>query len=372
MQWNTGTGFIIACFIYFIIDCITLGYTSDMAEGVRHVQKTSGLVAIPLALYTSSFLFQPLHYRILWKVFVWTIFAAAFFCILSASTNFISSGSPQSFFYHELAAATGQHAIRFSILVLCAIIFLTQMARENESFKKTDVFLLIFFTIFLVLLSSKFVLLMYFIYLLLLAINWRKNKAQAKFLLFILMALAIFSLIIALTNNPVSQRFRLLFSGDRELFKREQFDPGIYFNGMQFRLLHWRLVPQILEREDRWMTGLSSGDAQAVLNKIYAEKHMYTGIAGTENRGLLDYHTHNQFLQSLLHAGIPGLLSIMLLFGVLFKMALKSGGIATPFLVCFIFLYCFTDAVLETQYGIVIFSFFPFISYLSHRFNLQE
>jgi O-antigen ligase len=86
---------------------------------------------------------------------------------------------------------------------------------------------------------------------------------------------------------------------------------------------------------------------------------MYTGIAGTDQMGFLGYHTHNQFLQVTLENGLPALFIFLSLCYTLSRMAVGSKKNEVKWLVALLLIYCFTDAPLETQYGLIIFLLCP-------------
>jgi hypothetical protein len=110
--------------------------------------------------------------------------------------------------------------------------------------------------------------------------------------------------------------------------------------------------------------GLTPGDVQFFLDKKYRETKMYTGAAGTEKHGYLGYHTHNQFLQTTLENGLPALLIFLFICYSLIKMAKECKRKELKWFIALLLLYCFTDAPFATQYGIVIFTFFPAFLYL--------
>ena len=360
--------FLIAATLYWLLDVVSLAYTQNQEQGLRHIEKTSGLPVIALAVYASFRFLSVKDVQRLYQVFTVTICVAALYCLAIAFAGFINSGSTVQFFYHQLSQPIGQHAIRFSILIGFTLIWLIDAGR-NAFPGWLRAGLVIFLSAFLLLLSSKLVLVFYGACLLVLLVSKQKALRQRGLTAVLVLVVLAGGLFLVLSGNPVKERFRLLASGDRQLFLKDSFNQGTYFNGIQFRLLHWRLVPQILQENKAWWTGLGSGDAQDRLNEMYIRKDMYTGKPGTTDRGLLDYHTHNQFLQSLLQTGIAGLAAFLFICFALVRMAVRDPSASTLLPVLFLLLYCFTDAVLETQYGIVIFSFFPLFSYLNHRFN---
>jgi O-antigen ligase len=114
-----------------------------------------------------------------------------------------------------------------------------------------------------------------------------------------------------------------------------------------------------LNENHAWLFGVSPGDAQDMLNKKYRKLNMFTGGLPDNRKGYLDYHTHNQFLQALLETGIPGLAAFILICAGMIQLAKKSGNRSMIVLTILLLCYCFADAVLRTQYGIILFIFFP-------------
>jgi O-antigen ligase len=86
---------------------------------------------------------------------------------------------------------------------------------------------------------------------------------------------------------------------------------------------------------------------------------MYTGDPVRGDRGYLIYNTHNQFLETILQTGIIGLSVFLIICFSLVKMAVLKKNRMTSFTILLLLAWLFTESVLETQYGIIIFTFFP-------------
>jgi O-antigen ligase len=160
-------------------------------------------------------------------------------------------------------------------------------------------------------------------------------------------------------RNPVSSRFYDVFTGDLTIIKQEKFDPGKYFNGLQFRLLQWKFTGEILNETHRWWYGVSPGDAQALLNQKYISKKMYTGDPAQSTTGFLGYNTHNQFLETLLQSGIPGLIILAVICISLLRIAWQKRRSTVSAVILLLLAWLFSESVFETQFGIMIFTFFP-------------
>jgi hypothetical protein len=76
-------------------------------------------------------------------------------------------------------------------------------------------------------------------------------------------------------------------------------------------------------------------------------------------------------LQSLLENGLPALIIFLFICFSLIKMAGNSRRTELKWLAALLLIYCFTDAPFETQYGIVIFVFFPAFLYITSHSVLK-
>jgi O-antigen ligase len=356
--------FWIGCTLLFILQCISLLYTNNLPEGGRLLQRSSGIIFIPLAvIINKDFLtekFQKLRYY-----FSIILCVGSLYCLAKAFSGYIEGASIFIFFYHNLVKPLSQHAIQFSIMVFIALVFLIENLKRSNGY---SIFLsrvmISFLSLIIVLLSSKLVISMYVLFLLYFYFNEKIHKLRSVALI----PVFIIALTIAtVTPNPLGNRFGELFAGNKMLFTQDKFSPATYFNGVQFRLLQWRFCYEILTEQRSWLNGLTPGDAQSFLNRKYLETNMYTGKPGTPDRGYLGYHTHNQFLQTLLENGLVALVLFLCVCFSLFKMAIECKSKGLKWLVVLLLIYCFTDAPLETQYGIVIFTFFPAFLCMEHR-----
>jgi hypothetical protein len=165
--------------------------------------------------------------------------------------------------------------------------------------------------------------------------------------------------LLSATKNPVSNRFKEILNTDMNLVKQDKFNPGIYFNDVQFRIIEWKLVFEILNRNDAWWMGVSPGDGQDLLDKKYVEKDMYVGDPTRGDKGFLKYNTHNELLESLLQTGIPGVFLFLLIILSLARIAWQKRNRLLRFTIILLIAFSLIESVFETQYAIMLFTFFP-------------
>ncbi len=357
---TTISYFIIACLFFFLLQFTPLLLPHQEMHW-SNVRMKSAILLIPLAIVLTG-KFNENKWQLLWQSYCLLLLVALMFCIAAAVILFLRNNDSAVFFYHSLVKPLHQHAVYFSIYVFIAFIILMEGIRSrNIHFKPVIQYLLIlFFTFSLVLLSSKLVLSMLLASLVYYGFLFLKHTTSNKKLItgFITGLLLLIS-VVFITRNPVSQRFREILSGDLALASKEKFDPGIYFTGAQLRLLQWRFVPEIINAHQAWWTGVGSLNAQKLLDEKYISTHMYIGEPSRGDKGFLGLNTHNQLLASYLKNGIPGIIVFLFILSILIVIAWQQRKSGYLFIFLLLIIYSFVESVLETQYALFLFTFFP-------------
>ncbi|MGZ5190499.1 MAG: O-antigen ligase family protein [Flavisolibacter sp.] len=353
--------FSIACITLYFLKIISLAYTENQNETIKHLQKTSALIFVPLAVYTCKNCITAISFNKLMTYLTIAMFFAGMFCIGFATGKYLKGSVDNVFFYHELVRPLSQHAIQMSILVFITLVFSLESLRHGFFINKALIIgITVFLSLFLFLLSSKLIIVFYVLYLVYYSLSTiRRDKVRRLYQLLLVFIPLLAIILILATSNPVGNRFKELTSGNMELFRQEKFHDSVYFNGLQFRLLQWRFVYEILNENHKWLIGLSPGDAQHYLDQKYIATNMYTGKPGTTETGFIGYHTHNQFLQVILQSGLAGLFAFLSMCFVLLRLMIIRRNWLLGFTISLLLIYCFTDAILETQYGLILFTFFP-------------
>lgn len=351
----------IACLLFFIVQLTGLLYTHHLTTGWKDIRIKTGLLFIPPAFFHINKL-SSTERRKLSVIYIAVLALAALYCLLRAIVDYMHTPNDEIFFYHALVSPFSQHAVYFSIYVFIALALLLETGKNGNCIfhRLADIFLIIYFTAFIFLLASKLVIAFYILYIFYYFIVVLKNSKTSRIITAVLFFSFIATGIAALAiPNPVSRRFYEIAAGDIGFINQDKFDQGDYFNGLQFRLLQWRFTAEILSENHCWLTGVSAGDAQSMLNQKYIDKKMYTGGTDGRGKGFLGYNTHNQFLESLLQSGITGLLAFLFIIFSLAAMAIKSRSRLYRAIILLLIIYSFSESVFETQYGILLYTFFP-------------
>lgn len=342
-----------ACACFFILKCFTLINTSHTEATISHLRKSLPLLLAPFCFYAHAALLSA-SFRKIMQALTIMILAAFVYCIIHAFKQYYIEKDVSAFFYHRLASALDHHAIQLSVMIFLVLLWLYE---GNTGFSGYKAVISMSLLVFLVLLSSKMVIVFVAAWVLILLIRKRTQTISASF---IVSVMVLFTMAVT-TPNPVSKRFHEVLSGNIQLYQNKNFDQGVYFNGLQFRLLQYRFTIELLNENDSWLFGLSPGDAQEKLDHKYRSAGMYTGA---DNRsGYLGYHTHNQFLQTLLQQGVMGL-SFWVFICVQVMLLLFQKKTFSRMIGVLILTWCFTDAVLETQNGIALFLTLPLMAWI--------
>lgn len=357
--------FLITCCLFYITGVTALLYTANFHNSLADLQTQTAIFFVPLAICSSNYISKDIRQKLM-GYYIWTLAAVLLYCLLTALYKYCFMHALNDiFFYYELMNPFKQHAIFVSVYVFAGLVYLLDLAKKGLNFynKRIHFLLIFYFTCCILLLSSKLVIsfsICCFVYYFLLVV---KTNLKNRFAIFILLLTGLAMIfLVMLTQNKISKRFNEILSGNLDLVRQPHFTPAIYFNGLQFRLLQWRFVTEILTEQHAWVTGVS-GEAQTLLDKKYTSTNMYTGGINTATRGYLGYNTHDQFLQSLLQSGIPGLLVFMLICYEMIYLVISRQNSELTIIVFLLIAYCFNEAVFETQYGIILFTFFPLFLY---------
>jgi hypothetical protein len=355
----------IAFVAFYCFQLAGFSYTHNLSQQWNNMRLKSALLFIPLAVNCCDFINSKTRRQLL-TAHCLLLFAGSLYCLVAVLADYQMHRHAEVFFYHELVRPLSQHAIQFSVLMLIALLFLVENLRQNQVVlsRYIHIMLVVFFTIFLFLLSSKLFIAFYFAYIVYCLFLAYRNKTTSRGAITISIAAFIsIAAMLFFTKNPVSRRFNEVMAGDINFIRQEKFTPGDYFNGLQFRLLQWRFVSEILTEERAWLYGVSPGDAQQKLDEKYISENMYIGEDYRHDRGFLGYNTHNQLLESMLQSGIIGGAIFLFICFSLIKLARARKNRLISFAILVLLLYSFSESVFESQYSLLLFTFFPLFLY---------
>lgn len=358
LQEKLFTSFLAAIIILFLLQIIALSYTTDITEGWRNIKTKSALILTVFGIYGTTRVVRD-QANLVKLYYCITLALSCVFYLVAGVLNVIQTNDLANLFYYKLVNITHQHPIFYSVYVFLGLLFTVDAWRKKVFVVPSGWYyaMMVLFILMIVLLSSKLVIgiLFLFLFYFITRLIVQKRSIPAIIILSFLLAIP---LVLLLTKNPLSHRFRELFRSDLRMVETAVNTPADYFNGYQFRLLQWKLVPEILTEKRSWLQGVSPGDAQNELDKKYIARNMYTGDVNVNrnDEGYLGFYTHNNFLENLLQTGIIGLVIVITIFLLLILWVAVSRDFVTLWIILLLVAVSFTESLFESQYGITMFS----------------
>ncbi len=355
LSWFLKQWVFILFILYYILQVTSLCIFHDHWNKAAIAQKAS-LIAIPFLFYMVC-----VPHKGFWKTairgFVLGNVFAAVFCIIYAIFRYISTGYSGVFFYHAYAGITGMNAIYFSLYILVSLIYLLKYPSEAivpGSRSRWAVPLITGFLLFnLLLLSSKMMIAIGVIILLLTIRDRLKNAIQKTMalLLFILIGISL-----AIIKNPVSRRFYDINLTDYgQVFQQDKF-ADFHFDGLNLRLLLWRFGMELSQINFGWLVGQGGGHYHDALNEKIKQSQMYTGDITSHTTGYLNYNMHNQYMESYVQFGAVGFMILVMIIAGLIYFSFSQPTVLLRYFVLIFAALFFSESVLETQSGILVFT----------------
>lgn len=366
----------------FFIQLVGLAFAENLEVGWFSLEKKIFFVLLPVVLATTSIKLEQKDLKRIIGSFVIACFVGTVICIVAIwqQTELVMAGearidpylSGSSYFelhgmqsdkwllfsYTSLANGIDIHPTYFSLFLVFSVIWLLiEYPQLTSRLQKVSVlFLLTYFLLFVVFLSSRIMILglgaiLFFVFV---RSALKRQKASA----FLAMGTVLFFSAL-LFLNPVT-RYRSLQEINPSTF---QISPGNdYTNAAQIRVSLWWLAFQSLENWDP-VFGTGTGGAHDLIAATANKMHI-TNIINS-------YDPHNQFLYTLLANGVPGFILLILFLGFPVYFAWGQRDLLLLGLSFIVVLACMTESALELQKGIVFYAIFSGLLFF-HRHSFQS
>ena len=310
-------------------------------------------IQIKLSLFLFPLIFATIDFNILKGRFSHFLYAFAVGCFLStiilmvhSFVSFLETKSISEFFYGKLAwYIHASYIAMFLVFAVGLITYYLQIKYERASFIKKIilVFLLTYFFIFIIMLSSKagiislaFVLLFNIGY-----VYYKKQFAKGTVLLIILIV-AFYGVI-----NAFSVTAKRL-SAAQGTINSEKIEKDTHESTAE-RLLIWKSSLNIIK--DNFLFGVGTGDVKDHLLTEYKNRQISNAYQHKLN-------AHNQYLQTFISIGVFGFLILIACLVFPAFLSIKKQNVLYLlflFLISFNFLF---ESMLERQAGVVFYAFF--------------
>ncbi len=335
--------FLIFVYGYFI--------SSDMATAARDLEIKLYLFAIPV-FYVMLKPFSEKEKRLVLWLFVVTCITFIITALGIALYHFINTGE-NHFYYKDLLAFTPLHPSYAGMFQAFAAVIIVMHLLTNWgilSSKRKIVLLaaLLLITLFIFLLTAKMAIASIFILCSIAFYVWGKQYLGKQKTILIIILGNICALGAMLSLPYTRERIKLLFT----------YNEVAYDNSVNSRKEIWNAATDVIAQNP--LTGTGTGDAEADLIQAYANNGFKLGV---EEK----YNAHNQYLQILVETGWLGLLAFVGCLFLCLRLAIKHKNYLYLAFLLLWMVNISTESMLDTQSGVVFFSFFNALLALDFR-----
>lgn len=336
--------------IYFV--WLALSHFWDASGGyrLRDIERYLVLFFIPPAMAIASDEIKKIIDKVC-VVFIIVTTAICVLCLIKAYAEYQVTDDYRVFYYQYLGEQMGLNAIFLSNYCLASIAWLLYfgfLGKKQTAARYTLICATIAFLLVMIfLLSSKLLIFLTIVVMMVFILLLGYVKG------FFVRSMIITSLIVVAGLVAIKQlpylKWRIA-STELKMYQGQEDNQ----NGIAIRLYMWSAVTDLITERPLMGYGIKGG-RQATL-KRYDDDGFKMGVIG-------DYHSHNQYLESLLMAGIPG---IALLLSMMF-IVLRRAFITKNFLLLLTVIHFMTQSLFEStfevQQELVFYIFFIFLFY---------
>lgn len=348
----------------YLLYILSFFFSQNQTEAGFKLEQHLSLCMLPW-LIASSPQITSKKINSLFVVFIITQTIAMLICISMAIFSYYTDKQDiVKFFYHQLSYNIDLHAVYFSFYLCLSVFFIlylsAQVYHKLSVIKKLLLILLFgFHLIFIVLLSSKTIIFALLVTLFFTFIFAGGFIIQSLVIRLILASVMVCSTVIGIMSVPmIKNRFTEAINSQFDFIEKKEYGELTRWTGPQIRYVKWKFIGEILDEHDAWALGVGIGDGYGLLRKKSVENGLFEGNKARGWHDYAGYNAHNQFFQYLFYIGIIGLIIFSLGLLLSLRTAIINKSILHISLLTVFIFFCMTESVLESQKGIVFFSFF--------------
>lgn len=337
--------------VLFLWYCCT--YFWDVSGGFtnKELERYTILLFLPPALAMIPKISPALIKKACLAFVAITVFVCVL-CLFKAYIEYGETGDYRVFFYQYLGEQMHLNAIFLSNYCLAGITWLLYFRYVDQVHSRTrdHVVTLVtaaFLLLMIFLLSSKLIILLtlLLIVVFILALGYIRG--------FFLRALLGMVLIVCVGVFAVANLHYLRWRFNTTEFKTYQ-GPEDDHNGIAIRLFMWETTLDLVR--ERPMTGYGLRGARTTLLDEYRRRNFDLGVRNF-------YHSHNQYLESSLMAGIPATFLLIMLIAAAFRKAISTRNLLSILFISHFAVQSIFEATFEVQHELVFYMLFIFLFY---------
>jgi len=375
--------------LFFFIMSASYFWSIDKSLTLKAIPKEITLLLIPVMFILKE---KTLNTQKLFKYYSFGMIVYIIYYLSRALIRFLIVNDTSYFFYHgdydtDIGLVPKDlNAIHVSIFMCLGYFYF--LKKEDKIF--LDKVILALFFCFVLLLSSKNIILIFFLLngMYLFFYSKLANKIRLRNLIILGFVIAF-----VVSFGKIKERFLIEFQTNTsksissnvisnlpqgvhnvsvyEAWANESFTPNNFFSGTAFRVYQARLFFEFLTEDTIFWNGFGLNASYQKLEEKGIKYNIFLGDSG--NEGYQKKNFHNQYLQVFAELGFFGFLILVTILFINIKNAFQSKDfthIAFAILMVSLFL---TESFLWRQRGVVFFTlFYCLFNASSVRYNLEE
>ncbi len=348
--------------IFYAIHLIGLIYTTNFDYAFFDLEIKLSMLLIPLTLWLRSDFYSDKQNHLI-RALVYGSLISFVINIIHAVINYHIKPDIIYFFYGELSPIHPSYMSLYISLALISIIYLGVKTITFNAKRAQLMGIILFITllIYLFLLSSKAGIITFILTILIFITAQYIHRIRAKYLITLVLVIIIVPIFLINSVPKVKYRFQGMITAvehadeaniDSQESSMERVAIFITSSKLAYHKLPW---------------GMGTGDTKDEI----IENYKRLGSQTINERYL---NAHNQYLQTTIALGIPGLIALLTIIAFGFKIAIKKKNILFLSFMILISINMFFESMLEQQAGVIFITLFftLFCIWEKPKLNNQE
>ncbi len=349
-EYKVMTWLFALTYLFYVFGMLS---SNHIKEGLFILEVKLSFLLLPI-FFLFHGAFHVVTMRRIFFAFVAGCFANTFFSLYQGYQCYLEKHWWECFFSGFLAFKihTTYLAIYFCFSILILIYYIINYFSRLKFYQSFLIlFLIVYFSAFVVMLSSKGGLMALGTVILVSVLYFFYKRGNYRNALIIFFSSAVVMVVLVFSSDYAKIRLREAFKV-YQLSKEELFElHRESTESTAVRLMIWDVTSEVINEHP---LGVGTGDGNFVL----LEKYKEAGMTGAYNAKL---NCHNQFFETTLAIGIHGLLILIVFLLYIIFVALQRRNFLLLWLVIIIVINLFFESMFETQAGVIFFVFFTLL-----------
>lgn len=335
-------------------------FTSNTGYGLETIEGKLSFLVFPFLVFTYTKACKENIFSYL-RVFIYGTVANALFCFGWASYCYFKPvlvtlyGIPydlgaSNFYYNQLSFFFHpSYSALYCIFALISLVYMWSKGQLKMNWKWVAIIFLL--VLFVLLLSSKAGWIGLSLFIIYFFIRLAKEKRAVMALLMLGTVVGLFIFLNIYFTPRFVKRIPELSTITHLIEDGAKTDSTARTgaDGSVSRIMVWKAAIDII-RSNFWI-GVGTGDAKDKMLEKYKEKDMKAALESKLN-------SHNQFLNTFIALGVTGFIVLSLCFLIPFYYSFKRRSFLLAAFICIVGLNFMVESMLETQAGVIFYSFF--------------